>query len=166
MNHLHGESKQENLQCPQCEYKTGKKDHLNRHIKNKHGKEEYKCEICSKTFNWKQNMMKHKKTHEETKQDTHEQLGHGDNPAAGNPMQNNQEQDKEADNQNPQYQENSSFNQILLERIYKNIKCHDILVCLGDLIEKHFRELFEDYFKKFCWYKFYIVVQCNLEKCN
>ena len=110
--------------------------------------------------------MKHKKTHEETKQDTHEQIGQGDNPAAGNHDQNNKEQDKEADKQNPPYEENSSFNQLLLERIYRNIKCHDILTCLGDLIEKHFRELFEDYFKKFRWCKFYIVVQCNLEKFN
>ena len=84
MNQTHGESKQENLQCPQCEYKTIIKGNLNRHIKNKHGKEEYKCEICSKTFNWKESMMKHKKTHEETKQDTHEKFGQKDNPAAGN----------------------------------------------------------------------------------
>ena len=33
MNHLHGESKQENLQCPQCEYKTIIKGNLNRHKK-------------------------------------------------------------------------------------------------------------------------------------
>ena len=143
---------------------------MNRHIKNKHEKAEYKCDICNKTFNRKDNMMKHKKTHEKPQQDTHEQYGEGENPdenpIAGNSEQNNQEHDNETNRQNPTYEENSSFNQLLLERIYRNIKCHDILVCLGDLIEEHFRELFEDYFKKFRWCKFYIVVQCNLEKFN
>ena len=170
ISHAHGESKHENFQCLQCEYKTKRKENLNKHVKNKHEKAEYKCDICSKTFNWKQSMMKHKKTHEETKQDTHEQFGEGENPdenpVAGNSEQNNQGQDNETNRQNPTYEENSSFNQLLLERIYRNIKCHDILVCLGDLIEEHFRELFEDYFKKFRWCKFYIVVQCNLEKFN
>ena len=153
INHAHGESKLENFQCPQCEYKTKRKENLNKHVKNKHEKAEYKCDICSKTFNWKQNMIKHKKTHEETKQDTHEQFGQGENPdenpVAGNSKQNNQGQDNETNRQNPTYEENSSFNQLLLERIYRNIKCHDILVCLGDLIEEHFRELFEDYCKEF-----------------
>ena len=170
INRAHDESKLENFQCPQCEYKTIRRGNLNKHMKNKHEKAKYKCDICNKTFNWKESMKRHKKSHEKPQQDTHEQYGEGENPdqnpVAGNPEQNNQEQDNETNRQNPTYEENSSFNQLLLERIYRNIKCHDILVCLGDLIEEHFRELFEDYFKKFRWCKFYIVVQCNLEKFN
>ena len=96
INHVHGESNLENFHCPQCEYKTKRKDNLSEHVKNKHEKAEYKCDICNKTFNWKQSMMKHKKTHEKTKQDTHEQYEEGENPnknhATGKPAQNNQEE--------------------------------------------------------------------------
>ena len=92
----HGESGPQIFPCLQCDYKTTDKSNLNKHIKNKHGKAEYKCDICNKTFNRKDNIMKHKKTHEKTKQHTHEQYEEGENPnknhATGKPAQNNQEE--------------------------------------------------------------------------
>ena len=92
----HGELGPHPFPCLQCDHKTTDKSNLNKHIKNKHGKAEYKCDICNKTFNRKDNMMKHKKTHEKTKQDTHEQYEEGENPnknhATGKPAQNNQEE--------------------------------------------------------------------------
>ena len=169
MTHVHGEFKLENFQCPHCDYKTLRKGDLNKHIRNKHENAKYQCDRCMKTFNWKENMIKHKKTHEVVQtEETNKQYGEGktpqENPTAGNHDQNNQL--KQANKEDHTYEENSSFNQLLLERIYKNIECHDILVCLKQFKEKHFRQLFQDYFNKFRWCKFYIVVQCNLEKFN
>ena len=103
MTHVHGQFRKEKLQCPHCEYKTPRKGNLNKHIQNKHENAQYQCDQCMKTFDWKENMMKHKKTPEVVKtEESNNQYGKGktpqENPTAGNPDQDNQP--KEAKNKN------------------------------------------------------------------
>ncbi|KAK3371594.1 hypothetical protein B0T24DRAFT_326901 [Lasiosphaeria ovina] len=49
---------------PQCSSKQYKRmEHLKRHMKSKHGKEEYRCEFCLKTFNRNDNRRQHQHLH-------------------------------------------------------------------------------------------------------
>ena len=63
-----------NYKCSVCNYKTNIKTHYDRHIKtNKHRnnmfnrkvKNAFACSICSKTFKYKKNYIKHYKIHDE-----------------------------------------------------------------------------------------------------
>ena len=57
------------LQCPHCEYLTNRKTYLIRHVEKRHNnnKPNFSCNICNKSFNRKDNLKRHIKTHEEKK---------------------------------------------------------------------------------------------------
>lgn len=53
------------FKCDFCDYSTGKKPNLNRHVACVHTSEKpYECEICKKQFSRKDNLRQHMKLHE------------------------------------------------------------------------------------------------------
>ena len=173
----HSETEKNLIQCTHCEYSTNRKSYLNRHVKSRHNKSNFSCSMCEKSFCWKGNLMKHMKTHEEK---TIQYGGGGEKQKEGNEAgslnENNsvgEDEDttssvdeSDSDVLEPIHQDQSAFNGVLFERIYKRIGHKDILICLKDYNEKYFKDLIENYLKKFRRCKFYIVVKCNLEKWN
>ena len=164
-------------QCSYCEYSTNRKSDLNRHVESRHNKPNFACGICNKSFNRKDNLKIHMKTHEEK---TIQHGGGGEKQKEDNgagPLNKNNSHgededtissDDESDSEvsMPIHEDKSAFNGVLFERIYKRIVHKDILICLKDYNEKYFKDLIENYLKKFRRCKFYIVVKCNLEKWN
>ena len=52
------------FQCHICDYATKQKKHLERHSSAVHdGIKAFKCEICSKSFSNKVNVVEHMRTH-------------------------------------------------------------------------------------------------------
>ena len=171
----HSETKEKQLQCLHCEYKALRKSHLNRHVESKHNKSNFACSICNKSFNRKDNLKMHMKTHEEKtiqyggggekeKEDNETSSLNDDNLESEDTTSSGD--DSDSDVMEPIHEDKSAFNGMLFERIYKRIGRKDILTCLRDYKENYFKDLIEKYLKKFQRLKFYVVVKCNLEKWN
>ena len=171
----HSETKEKQLQCLHCEYKTSRKSELNRHVESKHNKSNFACSICNKSFNRKDNLKMHMKTHEEKtiqyggggekeKEDNEASSLNDDNLESEDTTSSGD--DSDSDILVPIHEDKSAFNGMLFERIYKRIGRKDILTCLRDYKENYFKDLIEKYLKKFRRLKFYVVVKCNLEKWN
>ena len=171
----HSETKEKQLQCLHCEYKALRKSHLNRHVESKHNKSNFACSICNKSFNRKDNLKMHMKTHEEKtiqyggggekeKEDNEASSLNDDNLESEDTTSSGD--DSDSDILVPIHEDKSAFNGMLFERIYKRIGHKDILICLRDYKENYFKDLIEKYLKKFQRLKFYVVVKCNLEKWN
>ena len=175
MKEAHSETKEKQLQCLHCEYKALRKSHLNRHVESKHNKSNFACSICNKSFNRKDNLKMHMKTHEEKtiqyggggekeKEDNEASSLNDDNLESEDTTSSGD--DSDSDVMEPIHEDKSAFNGMLFERIYKRIGRKDILTCLRDYKENYFKDLIEKYLKKFQRLKFYVVVKCNLEKWN
>ena len=61
----HTKTKEDQIGCSHCEYKTFRKSDLDRHIESIHNKSNFACSMCEKSFNRKDNLKMHMKTHEE-----------------------------------------------------------------------------------------------------
>ena len=66
----------------------------------------------------------------------------------------------------PIHEDKSAYNGMLFKRIYKRIGHKDILICLRDYNKKYFKDLIENYQKKFRRCKLDIIVKCNLKVRN
>ena len=173
----HTKIEEDQLQCSHCQYSTNRKADLNRHIESRHNKPNFACNICNKSFNRKDNLKMHMKTHEEKtiqygeggekqKDDDETQSSNENNSMGEDEDTTSSVDESDSDVLVPIHEDQSAFNGVLFERIYKRIGHKDILICLKDYNEKYFKDLIENYLKKFRRCKFYIVVKCNLEKWN
>ena len=61
-----GNSQWTQATCKYCQFKTTRKDSLEKHTKSKHGTEEHRCSNCNYKSKWKSSVQRHfKKVHRE-----------------------------------------------------------------------------------------------------
>ena len=173
MKEAHSETKEKQLQCLHCEYKALRKSHLNRHVESKHNKSNFACSICNKSFNRKDNLKMHMKTHEEKtilnggggekqKEDNEAGLLNKNNSVGETSLGD----ESDSDVMEPIYEDVRMYNGMVFKRIYKRIGHKDILTCLRDYNKKYFKDLIENYQKKMRRCKLDIIVKCNLKVRN
>ena len=169
----HSETKEKQLQCLHCDYETSRKSDLNRHVESKHNKSNFECGICNKSFNRKDNLKMHMKTHEEKtiqnggggekqKEDNEAGLLNKNNSVGETSLGD----ESDSDVMEPIYEDVRMYNGMVFKRIYKRIGHKDILTCLRDYNKKYFKDLIENYQKKMRRCKLDIIVKCNLKVRN
>ena len=136
-------------------------------------KSNFECGICNKSFNRKDNLKMHMKTHEEKtilnggggekqKEDNEAGLLNKNNSVGETSLGD----ESDSDVLEPIYEDVWMYNDMVFKRIYKRIGHKDILTCLRDYNKKYFKDLIENYQKKMRRCKLDIIVKCNLKVRN
>ena len=161
------------LKCSHCDYEISRKSGLNRDVESKNNKSNFECGICNKSFNRKDNLKMHMKTHEEKtiqnggggekqKEDNEAGLLNKNNSVGETSLGD----ESDSDVMEPIYEDVRMYNGMVFKRIYKRIGHKDILTCLRDYNKKYFKDLIENYQKKMRRCKLDIIVKCNLKVRN
>ena len=68
---VHGKVNFKHINCPHCEYKSSRNEHMQMHIDAVHlGLRPFKCDVCDKDFTQKTHLRTHQKNVHENVQDT------------------------------------------------------------------------------------------------